>query len=68
MKTLYRLSDKYSKNRHGIIAQYYSHDNKKKKNLSPKAIRLLNKIKSSKTRYENIDLLIKKYKINKALE
>ncbi|MAH78438.1 MAG: hypothetical protein CMP41_00715 [Rickettsiales bacterium] len=69
MKTLYRLSDTYSKNKHGIIAQkFITNYESNKKKLSPHALRLLNKINSSKPRYNEIDLLIKKYKINKALE
>ena len=38
----------------------------KSKKLSPKANNLLKKIRNDEPRYENIDLLIKKYKVNKA--
>ena len=64
--TLYRLSDNYSKNKKGLICQ----DNnfiRNNKSLSPNALKLLKKINKNQPRYHKIDLLIKKYKINKVL-
>ena len=80
MKTFYRLSDIYEKNPQGMICQNVIKKNKVKiinnkfeglvsikgKKLSPKAKSLLEKIRSEKPRYENIDILIKKYKVNRA--
>ena len=80
MKTLYRLSDIYEKNSQGMICQNVLKRNNtkvinnkfegfvsiKSKRLSPKAKSLLGKIRDEKPRYENIDILIKKYKVNKA--
>ena len=78
MKTLYRLSDLYEKNANGMVAQIKKiepkvltkkiegHITVKSKKLSPKANNTLKKIRDEKLRYENIDLLIKKFKINKA--
>ncbi len=62
MNTFYKLSDKYSKNKLGIISQISTSGPKKKKKLSLKAKELLKKIKTDAPRYENIDLLISKYK------
>ena len=80
MKTLYRLSDIYEKNSQGMICQNILKKDQpkvikekiegfisiKSKKLSPKAKNLLEEIRNGKPRYENIDLLIKKYKVNKA--
>ena len=64
--TLYRLSDNYSKNKKGLICQ--NNDVVQiNKSLSPNAIKLLKKINTNQPRYHKIDLLIKKYKINKVL-
>ena len=62
MNTFYKLSDKYSTNKLGIISQISIADSKKKKKLSLKAKELLKKIKTDTPRYENIDLLISKFK------
>ena len=61
MNTFYKLSDKYSTNKLGIISQI-SIAGPKKKKLSLKAKELLKKIKTDTPRYENIDLLISKFK------
>lgn len=64
--TLYRLSDNYGKNKKGLICQ--NNDVlQKSKSLSPNAIKLLKEINTNQPRYHKIDLLIKKYKINKVL-
>ena len=71
LKSLYRLSDKFEKNNYGIISQTYSSTktfNKNKKKLTKKSIELLKKINNDLPRYKNIDLLIKKFKINKILD
>ena len=62
MNTFYKLSDKYSTNKLGIISQISIAGPKKKKKLSLKAKELLKKIKTDTPRYENIDLLISKFK------
>ena len=67
MQTLYRLSDIYNKNSQGMISQKPIMTNNNKK-LSPKAEKLLKKIENNQERYDHIDLLIKKYKINKAFK
>ena len=64
--TLYRLSDNYSKNKKGLICQNNNFV-RKSRSLSPNAIKLLKKINTNQSRYHKIDLLIKKYKINKVL-
>lgn len=66
IKTLYRLSDN-KKDDNGLIAQSYI-EKVKKSPLSPVAKTLLKKIKKNEPRYSNIDVLIKKYKINKILD
>ena len=71
LKSLYRLSDKFEKNNCGIISQTYSSSktvNKHKKKLSKKSIELLKKINDDLPRYKDIDLLIKKFRINKLLD
>ena len=60
MNTFYKLSDKYSTNKLGIISQISIAGPKKKTFL--KAKELLKKIKTDTPRYENIDLLISKFK------
>lgn len=64
--TLYRLSDNYGKNKKGLICQNNNIIHRKKP-LSSNATRLLKKINNNQPRYQKIDLLIKKYKINKVL-
>tara|TARA_B100000989_G_C19460124_1_gene435834 strand:- start:231 stop:641 length:411 start_codon:yes stop_codon:yes gene_type:complete len=66
-KTLHRLSEKYEKNRNGLISQLKTKSNIQKKPLSRKSKILLNKIHNNLDRYENIDVLIRKFKIKKAL-
>lgn len=69
--SLYRLSDTFKKNKKGLICQTYSynfHQKKSLKKLSKKAKILLKKINNDEFRYERIDMLVKKYKINKALD
>lgn len=66
--TLYRLSERFEKNSNGVLSQTYSVSNTKKKKLSKRAELLLKQIKKKDNdRYSNIDLLIKKQKINKIL-
>ncbi len=69
--TLYRLSDNYYKNKKGLICQKnnsYFQNQKPSKTLSKKAKLLLDKINNNESRYDRIDMLIKKYKINKVLD
>ena len=63
MLTFYKLSDKYSKNKKGVLSQSIKDDYYlfHKKKLSPKAKDLLKKIENNSPRYENIDNIIKKY-------
>ena len=70
LKSLYRLSDKYQKNSHGIISQTYGLEisNSNKKKISKKSNELLKKINNNLPRYENIDLKIKKLRINNILD
>lgn len=69
--TLYRLSDNYYKNKKGLICQKNNPSVKNQqlsKTLSKKAKLLLDKINNNESRYDRIDMLIKKYKINKVLD
>ena len=69
--TLYRLSDNYYKNKKGLICQKNNPSLKNQqlsKTLSKKAKLLLDKINNNESRYDRIDMLIKKYKINKVLD
>ena len=63
MHTFYKLSDKYSKNKKGVLSQSVKGDYHlfHKKKLSQKAKDLLKKIENNSPRYENIDRVIKKY-------
>ena len=69
--TLYRLSDNYHKNKQGLICQKNNpsfQNQQPSKTLSKKAKLLLDKINNNESRYDRIDMLIKKYKINKVLD
>ena len=69
--TLYRLSDNYYKNKKGLICQKNNssfQNQQLSKTLSKKAKLLLDKINNNESRYDRIDILIKKYKINKVLD
>ena len=69
--TLYRLSDNYHKNKKGLICQKNnpsSQNQQPSKSLSKKAKLLLDKINNNESRYDRIDMLIKKYRINKVLD
>lgn len=71
LKSLYRLSDKYEKNSYGIISQTYGSEIKnsnKKIRISKISNELLKKINNNSPRYENIDLKIKKFRINRILD
>ena len=63
MHTFYKLSDRYSKNKRGVLSQSIKSDYHlfHKKKLSSKAKDLLKKIENNEARYESIDKLIKKY-------
>ncbi len=68
---LYRLSDNYYKNKKGLICQKNNscfQNQKSSKTLSKKAKLLLDKINNKESRYDRVDMLIKKYKINKVLD
>ncbi len=60
MKTFYKLSDYYKKNKNGVLFQTNGYSVNKK--ISPKAKALLIKIKEDQPRYSEIDELIKKIK------
>ena len=60
MKTFYKLSDHYKKNKNGVLCQSNVYVVDKK--LSPKAKKLLKKINNDLPRYIEIDKLIQKYK------
>jgi len=62
MHTFYKLSDKYTKNKKGVLSQSVKDDHHlfHKKKLSQKARDLLKKIENDSPRYENIDEIIKK--------
>ena len=60
MKTFYKLSDHYKKNKNGVLFQSNKFPTKKK--ISPKAKSLLKKIKKDLPRYTDIDEMIEKYK------
>ena len=69
--TLYRLSDNNYKNKKGLICQKNIpcfQNQKPSKTLSKKAKLLLDKINNNESRYDRLDMLIKKYKINKVLD
>ncbi len=69
--TLYRLSDNYKKNKKGLICQNYNfslHNKGSTVKLSEKAKTLLEKINKNEPRYDRVDMLIKKHKINKILD
>ncbi len=66
-KTLRRLSSENKKNSIGKVSQNFSNHMSKEK-ISKKEKDLLKKIQKDESRYEHIDFLIKKYKINKALK
>ncbi len=59
MKTFYKLSDHYNKNKNGVLSQSNQFDVDGK--LSSKAKELLKQIKNDKPRYTKIDKLIKEY-------
>ena len=60
MKTFYKLSDFYNKNKNGVLCQ--SNEFCVNKKLSPKAKSLLKKIEKDLPRYSEIDKLIHKFK------
>ena len=69
--TLYRLSDNYYRNKQGLICQKNNpsfQNQQPSKNLSKNAKLLLDQINNNESRYDRIDMLIKKYKINKVLD
>jgi hypothetical protein len=63
MHTFYKLSDRYSKNKKGVLSQSLKSDYHlfHKKKLSPKAKDLLKKIKNDEPRHEKLDKLISKF-------
>ncbi len=62
MKTFYKLSDYYKKNKKGVLCQSNEFDVGKK--LSKNAKKLLKEIKDDSPRYQEIDKLIEKIKSN----
>ena len=62
MKTFYKLSDHYKKNKKGVLSQSNEFDVGKK--LSKNAKKLLKQIKNDCPRYQEIDRLIEKIKSN----
>ncbi len=59
MKTFYKLSDHYKKNKNGVLSQLNKFDVDKK--LSSNAQSLLKKINNNQPRYTKIDKFIEKY-------
>lgn len=59
MKTFYKLSDHYKKNKNGVLSQLNNFDVDKK--LSSNAKSLLKKINNNQPRYTRIDKLIEKH-------
>ena len=62
MKTFYKLSDHYNKNKKGVLCQSNEFDVGNK--LSKNAKKLLKQIKNDSPRYQEIDRLIEKIKSN----
>ena len=62
MKTFYKLSDHYKKNKKGVLCQSNEFDVGNK--LSKNAKKLLKEIKDDSPRYQEIDKLIEKIKSN----
>ena len=62
MKTFYKLSDHYKKNKKGVLCQSNEFDVGNK--LSKNAKKLLKQIKNDRPRYQEIDRLIEKIKSN----
>ena len=62
MKTFYKLSDYYKKNKKGVLCQSNEFDVGNK--LSKNAKKLLKQIKNDSPRYQEIDRLIEKIKSN----
>ncbi len=60
MKTFYKLSDHYKKNKNGVLFQ--SNEFPVKEKISPKAKSLLKKLNNNLPRYTKIDEIIKKHK------
>jgi hypothetical protein len=60
MKTFYKLSDKFKKDKNGVLSQVNLPNLKFKKKLSAKAKLLLKQINNDQPRYQSIDILIKK--------
>ena len=60
MKTFYKLSDKFKKDKNGVLSQVNLPNLIFKKKLSAKAKLLLKQINNDQPRYQSIDILIKK--------
>ena len=58
MKTFYKLSDKYDKDKNGLLSQISNQLGYTKKKITPHAKQLLNKINNNQSRYQKIDKLI----------
>ena len=61
MKTFYKLSDKYDRDKNGVLSQISDELTYTKKKISPHAKQLLVKLNKNQARYQKIDELIEKY-------
>ena len=61
MKTFYKLSDKYDRDKNGVLSQIIGELGYTKKEITPYAKRLLDKINKDQPRYQKIDKLIELY-------
>ena len=61
MKTFYKLSDKYDRDKNGVLSQIIGELDYTKKEITPYAKRLLDKINKDQPRYQKIDKLIELY-------
>lgn len=61
MKTFYKLSDEYDRDKNGVLSQISGELVHTKKRITPHAKQLLDKINKDQPRYQKIDKLIEKY-------
>ena len=61
MKTFYKLSDKYDRDKNGVLSQINEDVSYTKKKISPYSKQLLEKINKDQPRYQKVDELIERY-------
>tara|TARA_B100000886_G_C20359206_1_gene464419 strand:- start:118 stop:510 length:393 start_codon:yes stop_codon:yes gene_type:complete len=61
MKTFYKLSDKYDRDKNGVLSQINEDVSYTKKKISPYSKQLLDKINKDQPRYQKVDELIERY-------